>query len=207
MKLTHFNQVGELLDPPVTRYRGAVVSIHGANTRGAWQKDITPILQDAAIRHEAVDYGTRRLRALLGSSSGICQRILETYEKQLHYHDFPGAIGHSLGSFALGEALKKWKPLTFKRVVLCGCILPRNYPWTKLASNGQVERVWNEVACRDIWARLAPIRPGWGTSGCKGFNNGGSFVYNNEHEWSGHSEVLTRLHCKSVWIPFLLGES
>lgn len=206
MKLRHFNLLGEQFDPPLSKYRGAVVTVHGANTRGAWQKDITPILQDACIRHEAVDYGTKFLSAPFPwTIDRICDLILQKYVEQKR-HGAPAAIAHSLGSFALGKALQRWADLTFKRVIMCGCILPRDFPWREISNRGQVERVLNEVAAKDFWARIAPLVPRWGDAGRKGFLEGEPLVHNSMHEWSHHSTMQTRLHCKETWVPFLLGE-
>jgi hypothetical protein len=44
-----------------------------------------------------------------------------------------------------------------------------------------------------------------GASGCHGFDDtAGRVVHNREDEWAGHSGLGTPLHCKNVWIPFIL---
>ena len=40
------------------QYRGTVTTIHGINTRGAWQKNVSPHLQDGGLRHLPADYGS-----------------------------------------------------------------------------------------------------------------------------------------------------
>lgn len=62
MRLARFNS---LAGPQSAFYRHAVISIHGMNTRGAWQKQATLAFQDAGVRYCPVDYGFRIVRPIL----------------------------------------------------------------------------------------------------------------------------------------------
>ncbi|HIK03474.1 MAG TPA: hypothetical protein IGS40_01975 [Trichormus sp. M33_DOE_039] len=52
-------------------------------------------------------------------------------------------IGHSNGTYILGESLKKVPGMKFKRVYLAGSVLPREYPWKKIFDKGQVKMICN----------------------------------------------------------------
>jgi hypothetical protein len=204
--LRHYNQLSEDLDlPPV--YRGAVISVHGMNSRGAWQKELGPCLQDANFRHIPVDYGSVLGGVFLRSTrQRIGEKILAAYEEQLLHCSDPGVIGHSLGSLAVGHSLLTWPDLIFRRIVLFGSILPRRYPWTKVSATGQVQYVLNERARNDPWPRVAAvIIPGCGSSGCNGFNNTSGVVIERKYDRTAHSGLEYRLHYRRVWIPFLRG--
>ena len=40
------------------------------------------------------------------------------------------------------------------KVLLCGSILPRDFPWSRLLEAGQIGSVRNEYGVRDTWVRL-----------------------------------------------------
>lgn len=52
-------------------------------------------------------------------------------------------IGHSNGTYILGESLKTVPGMKFKRVYLAGSVLPREYPWKKIFDKGQVDMICN----------------------------------------------------------------
>jgi len=206
LTLRDHNTLSEELGlPPV--YRGAVISVHGMRSRGTWQKDLGPCLQDAGIRHVAVDYGMVLAGALMRRTPRrIGEKILAAYEEQLAHHPRPSAIGHSLGSLAIGWSLLRWTDLVLKRVILFGSILSREYPWPEVAGRGQVDCVLNEVGRNDLWPKVAAVCvPDSGQSGCKGFLNADKIVLEREYPRAGHSDLEYRLHYKRVWIPFLRG--
>jgi hypothetical protein len=141
-----------------------------------------------------------------GTLHKVRDRIVAAYEEQLNYHPNPAAIGHSLGTFAIGSSLQSLPDLVLHRIILYGSILPRRFPWLELAKRKQVEHVLNEAARNDIWPKVAAcLRPAWGRSGCDGFLNGGEVVIQREYLLTGHSGLQYRLHYKRIWIPFLRG--
>jgi hypothetical protein len=209
VKLVDYNRLAQELGGRPA-YLGAVLSVHGMNTYGPWQKNINATLQDACIRHIPVDYGFQIVKVVWPFAQrlldDVARRVVVAYEDHIRTAVRPGAIGHSFGTLAVGHALRRNPDLALHRVVLFGSILPRNYEWKTLMERGQVERVLNEACDRDPWPRRARYCiPGSGESGCEGFDPSRPEILERKYEWTEHSGLGTALHCANVWVPFLLG--
>lgn len=93
--------------------------------------------------------------------------------------------------------------LRFNKVILCGSILPVDFPWTTLLDSGQVQALRNEYGARDFWTgRVGHFIPGTGASGHDGFNLVHSRLEQERFEFS-HSEYFERSHMEGRWMPFL----
>lgn len=209
MKLNHYNSCAEQLGTP-PQYRGSVVTVHGMTTRGAWQKRISSALQDAALRHEPLDYGYLLLGVLSPwVQDAVANRIIAAVTRQQRaVPDGPhGAIAHSFGTLCLGRALKRNPSLRLGRICLWGAILPTDFPWSMLRNRAQYDSVLNETCDQDPWPRRAARYLGWagaGASGCDGFSRQPPSVHDCHYDWTGHSQLGTPLHCTQTWLPFLL---
>lgn len=209
MKLEEYNRIAESIHGGLPDYRGAVITVHGMNTWGPWQKHISPVLQDHSIRHIPVDYGYRILRVVRPLTNGLIQlvveRIVAAYANHQQLGLQPAAIGHSFGTLCIGRALQ-WTPeLILPRIVTFGSILPCEFPWGRLLELGQVGRILNETCQQDPWPRRAPLFiSDSGTSGCDGFP-AEPFIDQREYDWTDHSRLATEMHCRRVWIPFITG--
>ena len=114
-------------------------------------------------------------------------------------------IGHSNGTYILGESLKKVPGMKFKRAYLAGSVLPQEYPWKKIFDKGQLEKLCNArssfdwpvgILCSGLrGVGMADI----GTGGFDGFLMGDirlqEFCYfNGDHgkplEESNHSNII-----------------
>ncbi|MCU1231712.1 MAG: serine/threonine protein kinase [Acidobacteria bacterium] len=206
MNLEEVNALGETLDPPRMRLRGAVITIHGMNTRGAWQKAVSPVLFDAGLRPSHVDYDTVRFGALRRKTQDmIGEKILEHYEEQRRYYPLPSAIAHSLGSLSLGRLLQRKSAIRLKYVIVHGCILPCDFPWQKLYERDQIKLVLNETGKQDMPVRFTRwVIPESGNAGRDGFKPCPSFVLERPNEWGRHSENHYAAHFRDVWVPFLV---
>jgi hypothetical protein len=58
-------------------------------------------------------------------------------------------IGHSNGTYVLGESLKRVSAMKFKRIYLAGSVLPREYPWQERFDLDQVKELRNDRSCSD----------------------------------------------------------
>ena len=188
------------------QYRGTVTTIHGINTRGAWQKDVSPYLQDGGLRHLPADYGNVRA-SVLWSRRKAEEVILDAVEAQeTALEGGPHTvIAHSFGTLALGRALRCNPDLELGRICLFGSILPRSFPWGRVRE--QYDEVLNEACVWDVpvWAAgpfMGLIGAGW--SGCLGFCEDISTVHNRYYDSTGHSRLGSPLHCRKTWLPFLL---
>lgn len=206
MDLTDYNERAARLGV-LPEYRGTVTSIHGINTLGHWQREISTELQDAALRYHQINYGIIRLKMLWWQQS-VAEMIVEAlHEQEDKWPSGPhGVIAHSFGTLCLGHALQRNPGLrVLKRICLFGAILPRDFPWRELRERHQYESVLNETCRGDKWARLARYLPlKTGPSGCDGFLDAEPYVYNCPTEWTGHSGLGSRAQCRGTWLPFLL---
>lgn len=115
----------------------------------------------------------------------------------------PSIVCHSFGTYILGYALLKYDYIRFNRVILCGSILPTNFPWDKILARGQVQCVRNEYSPRDFWAKIVRfLVRGSGPSGVKGFSCQHERLIQEEFQYD-HSEYFERGHMNSRWMPFL----
>jgi hypothetical protein len=98
--------------------------------------------------------------------------------------------------------------LKFDRVILCGAIVRRDYPWSQLIDHGLVRRVLNEFGRLDLWARVVEwLASDAGQSGLRGFNDTpDGRVVQREHPEFGHSDYFYSKNFRERWIPFLRGE-
>jgi pimeloyl-ACP methyl ester carboxylesterase len=137
-------------------------------------------------------------------------------------------IAHSLGTRIIMNAVASQPTLRYNRVLLTGCVLPRNLPWEELRANGRnaVAHVRNEMGGRDMVSKLAAVAPQWllphlGDAGYRGFTTRAGVV----HELNGHHEVCgcpafvhnapgpfphsgmfeNRRHVLYSWLPWFLG--
>jgi hypothetical protein len=178
------------------------------NTGGAWQKDLGPVLQDAQIRHEPVDYGNVRVGVLLSwTRDRVAEMILRAHERQSLYMNEVGIVAHSFGGLSLGHMLQTKPAIRFERIILYGCILAEQFPWRELHQRGQVGLVLNERTHNDFWTKIAPFsgmkEAGW--AGICGFAPCDGIVYERDYVWTDHSDLQYRRHYEDVWVPFFLG--
>jgi hypothetical protein len=109
-------------------------------------------------------------------------------------------IGHSNGTYLLGESLRSLPDMCFERVVLVGSVLPNDYPWNDRLKDKQVASLRVDCSCYD-W----PV--GWlcsglrsigmkdvGTGGYSGFLYPTNPMLKYEYRWhvGGHSAPLSQ---------------
>ncbi len=114
-------------------------------------------------------------------------------------------IGHSNGTYILGESLKKLPGMKFKRVYLAGSVLPRNYPWKERCDKAQIENLCNARSSLDwpvgiLCSGLQGVgMRDIGTGGFDGFLMGDARLkelcyFNGNHgkplEESNHSHII-----------------
>jgi serine/threonine-protein kinase len=129
----------------------------------------------------------------------------ETQDKRvrLSERDKPSIVAHSFGTYILGNAMLKYDWLRFDKVILCGSILPMDFPWDKLIERGQVQAVRNEYGVQDVWVKLVSwFVAGTGPSGHKGFSVAHDRLLQEEFDYE-HSEYFDSGHMQAKWLPFL----
>jgi regulation of enolase protein 1 (concanavalin A-like superfamily) len=136
---------------------------------------------------------------------------MENKQVDLAAGQLPSIVAHSFGTYILGYALLKYPFIRFSKVLLCGSLLPRDFPWRGLIDRGQVQAVRNEYGVQDIWARVVRwFVAGSGPSGVLGFIDGETDDSKRENErfeqaefLYPHSEYFSEGHMEAFWLPFL----
>jgi pimeloyl-ACP methyl ester carboxylesterase len=132
------------------------------------------------------------------------QRLAENPRATFHF------IGHSNGTYMLGESLKKIPAMRFERVVLAGSVLPTDFFAAGKVVRDQVRAVRSDGACFD-WPvgilcrvlRNTLQMKDLGTAGYDGFS--GSFVTDYRFHSGGHGDMFTAENVRSI-VDFVLGD-
>lgn len=194
-------------EPPI------VISLHGIFTTGKWQKDLAPILTRSHMVPEPFDYGfflpSRFLMPWLRARK--IEWFLRKYTevRRLNPKANISICAHSFGTYIVGYAMLKYEQIKFDNIILCGSILPENFPWCELLNSGRVRRVLNEYGGKDSWARRARRAVSdAGPSGYSGFNiPQHQDFFQRRHDRYKHSDFFHALQFEQSWLPFLKGET
>lgn len=196
----------------------AVVMIHGILTDARWFEKIEDVLKrgDHQLYPVASGYGyfdlirfLLPLRATRNAVVAKVKRRVDNLLKEQPQIRKVSVIAHSFGSFVVGEMLRTDSTLRLHRLLLCGAILPADYPWEKHAHqieslndpNHVTRRLINDCGWRDVWPVFAQsITWGYGSSGRFGFQT--HFVRDRFHDL-GHSEFFTEKFCNEFWLSAL----
>jgi hypothetical protein len=97
--------------------------------------------------------------------------------------------------------------IVFDRIVLCGSIVARDYPWPEMLAQGRCQAVLNDYGKKDWPVRLAERFIGdAGESGAVGFSREeDNRLLQRPHPEFGHSDYFYQLNYTNNWIPFLKG--
>jgi len=196
----------------------AVVMIHGIRTDARWQDQVGGVLRAADPRINPVPIGYGFLdvfrfvlpfclirRSLIKEVADDLDTLSQT-KSTTHL----SIIAHSFGTYLTAYALRKATNVRVHRLILCGSVVPRLFPWKKLQSRLEVidttnypnARVINDYGWRDVWPVLAQtITWGYGSSGRFGFKK--PLVTDRAHNLS-HSDFFTDDFVKKYWVPALV---
>src|SRR5208337_4179953 len=148
--------------------RRVICPLHGIRTLAVWQKG----LSDLAASHGWVcrldrwSYGRFSLLAFFTPWSREAklgwlrrQYDAETHDRRLLIEkgQAPSVVAHSFGTYILGYTLLRFDFIRFNKVILCGSILPRDFPWDKLIERGQVQAVRNDFGVHHMEDRWIPF--------------------------------------------------
>jgi pimeloyl-ACP methyl ester carboxylesterase len=189
--------------------RPLVISLHGINTRGDWQKKLTRALNEADFNYEPLDYGDVKVWQFMREK--VREDKVDWFREQYTAVTNAGAIkpsiiAHSFGTYILTRAMEKYD-LRFDRIILCGSIVRRDYPWTARIGSALCQKVLNDFGKQDWASKLAEyVVKDAGRSGSKGFDDlANGNVVDRAHADFGHSTYFYELNYKDNWIPFLKG--
>ena len=198
---------------PPLKLSDIVVTLHGIRTQASWQRAFSEVATRAGLhcRLDRWNFGYFSVFRFLSpwSRQAKVSWFRSTYHDEFAEHlmspltsDRPSIVAHSFGTYVLGNALLRYPFLRFNRVLLCGSILPKSFPWDAIIERGQVQVVRNEYGARDVWTNLVQwFIPGTGPSGITGFTVEHKRFEQESFDYS-HSEYFDRGHMKDRWIPF-----
>lgn len=202
---------GNDISLPCTDLHSVVISLHGVKTRGTWQKRLTSSLNAAGFVHEPLDYGYFPALQLLfpGQREKKTDWFLEEYTRMREQHSGrkPSVIAHSFGTYIVANCMEKYPDVEFDRIIFCGSIVRRDYPWSSRVKAGSVSKVLNDFGRLDCWARIGQwfVRDA-GPSGLTGFDDeADGAVVQRCHPQFRHSDYFYLLNYQNNWIPFLKG--
>ncbi len=194
--------------------RGVVFMLHGIRTAARWQRAFSEVASARGwgCRTDRWNFGYFSvLRLLLPAARQAkiewCRRAYQEEiadrEVELADGELPSVVAHSFGTYILGYALLHYPYLRFDRVLLCGSILPVDFPWGQILDRRQVKSVRNEYGTRDLWTRLVRLGvPDAGSSGIDGFSTDRPEVEQERFSFS-HSEYFDKAHMRARWTTFL----
>jgi hypothetical protein len=192
-----------------------VLPLHGIRTVAAWQRTLADIaaLQGWRCPLAEWNYGVfSLLRFLMPWQRETKVRwFRRTYDALINNRNYnvpkanpPSIVAHSFGSYILGYSLLKYENIKVHKIILCGSILPKAFPWDLLIKRGQVNAVRNEYGADDIWARFVQwFVAGTGPSGESGFDCKHPNIEQQSFLSFHHSEYFNYGHIHDFWMPFL----
>jgi hypothetical protein len=161
-----------------------MVVVHGMNTRGPWQEELSWRLSNKFAYSAPVliyKYGEVRVGALFGFRHRALVKTLGRRVRSAVY--FAQSFGrgptadvvlHSFGTLLFARLLDdpEFQDLRFGRVILAGSIVRPDHDWARHVRSGRVEAILNHCGGRDSTVKLAPLAiPGSGPSGRQGFSD------------------------------------
>lgn len=188
-----------------------VITIHGIRTTGDWQREFTDVLTQHGFRHVPLGFGFFKAVSLLmpWSRTRKVEWFRRIYsDKFASTERLPSVVAHSFGSYIVTKAMLKYDDIRFDKVILCGSIVSRKYPWsTVLTQRNQADAVLNEAGGRDMWAGIVEwLVSDAGSSGVSGFEDmADGRLTQLIHERHEHSDYFYRQNFERRWVPFLSG--
>jgi pimeloyl-ACP methyl ester carboxylesterase len=155
-----------LPNPPNWKVKDVVFVIHGIRDKGFWtQKIARAIKQEAEDRKQefrsvTTSYGYFAMApfVLPWIRKQKAEWLMDQYaEARAHYPraDF-SYVGHSNGTYLVARALGAYPAARFKRIVLAGSVVRRDYKWLDLIKSDRIKEVLNYVATGDWVVAIFP---------------------------------------------------
>jgi hypothetical protein len=194
----------------VGRYH-VILLIHGIRTQADWGPMVKSKLEvPGQIEVIPIKYGffdVFRFWFPLWTRRRPIERVYKQIRMALQVarekdpHAMLSIIAHSFGTYIIGQILKRGFDLHIHRLILCGSVLPQDFPWEQYQGRFDREKVINECSNTDIWPVLAKSMSwGYGASGTHGF--GAVLVKDRFHE-GGHGQYFEPDFVDKSWEPFI----
>jgi pimeloyl-ACP methyl ester carboxylesterase len=185
-------------------YREVIFLIHGIRDRARWQSLVKRVLEEIdgvvviPIRYGYFDAFRFWLPVWTREEPIRYTREQIQIGKNRYRVGNYSVIAHSFGTYTISKVLAQTKDLVLDRLVLCGCIIPNDYPWEHLS--GRINnKVINDFGTRDIWPFWArKLSWGYGDTGRYGF--GRSDIQDRAHD-KAHGDYFHEHFVREFWKP------
>jgi hypothetical protein len=195
-----------------------VIPLHGIRTHAEWQRAFVTVTQYPKYNNvfncplDNWNFGHFSLFKFLTRSGREKKiqwfrdqyyRLMSDRNIPLEKGDYPSIVAHSFGTYILGQVILRYPYIKLDKIILCGSILPRSFPWELLIQRGQVQEVRNEYGIKDIWVRyIDRFIKDMGSSGYNKFETNHPKVIQEQFLYK-HSDYFEKGHMEEFWIPFL----
>jgi hypothetical protein len=182
-----------------------MVVVHGMNTRGPWQEELSWRIANKFRYHAPVliyKYGWATIDVLapliqqrLAKELGRKIRSAVQYAAKSGIVDPPDLVAHSFGTllFSLLLGDPEFDDLKFGRVITVGSIIRPDFDWSPYLAAARIEAVLNHTGGKDIPVRITQyIIPGSGPGGYVGYLD--QTVTNVMSKDFAHSSALEEQH-------------
>ena len=159
-----------------------IVVVHGMNTRGEWQEELSWRIANKLKYHAPVliyKYGWIRVGVLfrwrhyaLARELGLRIRKAIRHAQNNQITQKPDVVLHSFGNqlFRLLLEMEEFKDLNFGRIITTGSIIRPDFRWGEVIDAQRVEAVLNHCGGQDVPVRITQFCiPGTGPGGRHGF--------------------------------------
>ena len=181
------------------------MSIHGIWTKGSWQEKLDDCLKEAGLLSKPYKYGrkihpwriNKEAKEFRDWYFSVVNNINFKLDIDKPFHR-PSIIAHSLGTWIIAKALKKYPEIKFDKIFLFGSIIPADFDWFEIIMNDQVSSIIYDKASKDKVVPLGFFTTGKLSPSCtKGFFQKSSFIKEEKLTLFGHSDFNYNAHFSS----------
>src|ERR1700694_2825671 len=139
--------------------RKVVISVHGIESQGEWQKDLAPLISEQGWMYYPLHYGIFRSLDFVQPWKRSAQ--IEWFRRELRQIKnrigdvVPSVVAHSFGTYIVCEALDIYDGINVDKVVLCGSIVRCGYDWAKIFGRKQATAVRNDYGKKAFSRRFS----------------------------------------------------
>lgn len=191
----------------MTTERHVVGLIHGIRTQAAWAEMTKSVLEEnAAVTVYPLRYGYFDVFRFLCPIFTRDAAVKEIHEKLRAVREYNrdseiSIVAHSFGTHIITSILKTDPFFKVNRMILCGSVVDRRFPWSRVAHQVTAKEVLNECGTRDVWPLLAKaVTYGYGPTGTFGF--GDPKVRDRFHRTT-HGGYFDAEFVKAFWAPYI----
>jgi hypothetical protein len=187
-----------------------VIPIHGIRDDGGWFEVFRRALSDKPyIEVRPGGYGYFHVAKFFSERARrrVFDRVVQTLRDGQGQNRVVSVVCHSFGTYCVTKAILENADIRLYRLVMCGSIVPRLFPWNNVPAALPPGRIINDCGNNDSWPivaqRLCKLcgEPGlYGDTGRLGFAH--DPVTDRWHDVD-HGGFFTEDIATNYWAPFI----